>query len=110
MALPTLDALTEQLDERTVNLLGDPLTLTPRTGSPVLLMGFIDHGEGVRDFGLSAAQVGERMVMIRKTDRAEIAKDDVFHLPAIGLDFLPREIRNDESGRWWIILLRRKSL
>jgi len=108
MALPTLEELTDTLDEKTVALLGDPFTLTPYGGSPIPLMGFIDHSERTRDYGFTTVREGDHIVEIRKTDRAAIANDDTIHLPRLSLDFLPKDVKSDQSGRWWGVALKRK--
>jgi len=104
----TLDALTDRLDETTVRILGDPITVTRDGGSPISIMAFVDHGERVRDYGFTTVVEGDRAVAIRKADLAEIDRFAIVHLAQIGLDCVPREIRDDESGRWHLVALKRK--
>jgi hypothetical protein len=111
MTLPRLEEYTDILDEATVTILGDPFTLTPYGGAAIPLMGWVDHSETKERYSFTSLVQGDRTIELRKADRASINKDDVFHLPRSGLvggDFLAKETKEDESGRWWGILLKRK--
>lgn len=106
MAIPTLESLTDSLFEQCDALLGDTFTLTPAGGSAITLRNHADHSERTADFGSTQATFGDAVVEIAKADRAQILRTDVIHLPMTGLDYTPRDVRSDASGRYWIVELQ----
>lgn len=105
MAIPTLESVTDMLFTQSDALLGDAFTLTPQGGAPIALRRHVDHRDRVADFGSSGAIISDAFVEIAKTDRAEILMTDVISLPWTGFDYLPRDIRTDRSGRYWVVEL-----
>ncbi len=108
MALPTLDSLTDMLDEKTVELLGDPITYTPAGGTARALMVWGDQGERNQAGGGIGVIVGEKVIEVRMADAPVRPGPGVIVEFADGSRYEPREVRSDESGRWWIVGLKAK--
>ena len=103
-----LSSLSDELFKTTDRLLGDPFTYTPFGGAALQLVNLADHSDVRRDFGGSAAISSDAAVEVPKDRVPAWDKRDVVHLPRTGLDYHPKDVRVDESGRYWRMLLSRK--
>lgn len=98
-----LEFLTPNLFSTCDSMLGDTITITPPSASPITLKVHASHRDRRADFGLSAATVQDAMLDI---DRAILpGKPGAgwrVSLPLIpGKVFEPRDVQRDESGRRW---------
>jgi hypothetical protein len=103
MPLPTLDSLTDRLDEATVGLLGDPITIYPEFGAPIAVNGFVDYSEGRREFGVSAATDQPITIQLRVADiPGRPGKEWRATLPKLpGKTFGIKNVHLDEGGTLW---------
>jgi hypothetical protein len=84
-------------------MLGDTITITPPSASPITLKVHASHRDRRADFGLSAATVQDAMLDI---DMAQVPGKPgagwTVTLPLIpGKTFEPRDVQRDESGWRW---------
>jgi hypothetical protein len=98
-----LEFLTPNLFSTCDSMLGDTITITPPSASPITLKVHASHRDRRADFGLSAATVQDAMLDI---DMAQVPGKPgagwTVTLPLIpGKTFEPRDVQRDESGRRW---------
>ncbi|MDQ4421467.1 hypothetical protein OOT33_13650 [Sphingobium sp. DEHP117] len=98
-----LEALTSNLFSTCDAMLGDTITITPPSASPVTLKVHASHRDRRADFGMSAATVQDAMLDI---DMAQVPGKPgsgwTVTLPLVpGKTFEPRDVQRDESGRRW---------
>ena len=98
-----LEFLTPNLFSTCDSMLGDTITITPPSASPITLKVHASHRDRRADFGLSAATVHDAMLDI---DMAQVPGKPgagwTVTLPLIpGKTFEPRDVQRDESGRRW---------
>lgn len=103
--MPTLEELTAELDETTVEILGDTILYTPFGGATLpAFKAWVEYGDEVRGFGGAGAVAPAVGAMIRKSDVAEVGAGDVIELPLTGASYRPRgAAQSDKTGRWWIV-------
>lgn len=111
MARPTLDDLTDRLDQATVGSLGDPVTYQDNQWGPsISITGFVDAAELARDFGQSASVADDLSIKLRVSDvPARPTRDARITITRTGLIYKPVEVLRDASGRWWSIQASRVS-
>lgn len=105
--MPTLESLSDLLFTESDRLLGDPFTYTPWEGEPLELVNFAEHSEIRRDFGGSAAISSDAAIEVPKAVLPVWDKRDVIQLPRTAMSYNPRDVRTDESGRYWRMLLKK---
>ena len=98
-----LEFLTPNLFSTCDSMLGDTITITPPSASPITLKVHASHRDRRADFGLSAATVQDAMLDI---DMAQVPGKPgagwTVTLPLLpGKTFEPRDVQRDESGRRW---------
>lgn len=98
-----LEFLTPNLFSTCDSMLGDTITITPPSASPITLKVHASHRDRRADFGLSAATVQDAMLDI---DRAILpGKPGAgwrVSLPLIpGKVFEPKDVQLDNSGHRW---------
>lgn len=98
-----LEFLTPNLFSTCDSMLGDTITITPPSASPITLKVHASHRDRRADFGLSAATVQDAMLDI---DMAQVPGKPgagwTVTLPLIpGKTFEPRDVQRDESGHRW---------
>ena len=98
-----LESLTSNLFSTCDSMLGDTITITPPSASPITLKVHASHRDRRADFGLSAATVQDAMLDI---DMAQVPGKPgagwTVTLPLIpGKTFEPRDVQRNDSGRRW---------
>lgn len=105
-----LDQLTDDLDSRVVDTLGDPV-IYRAAASPIVaryLNAFVDHGDQIERMAGNAVVVGSIQVRLRVSDVPLPEKGDMIELPRRGETVRVLSWQRDPSGRWWIIEVARK--
>lgn len=104
-----LEALDEELESTSRELLGDTITYTPHGGSPRTFKAIVDYGDGERELGGSGVISPDRAVEVPRSIIASVDPRDTIHLHRLRLDHLPKgEAKLDETGMNWLVLLKRK--
>jgi hypothetical protein len=103
MAIPTLDSMTELLDETSRDVLGETIQYKPSGGSYAGLGAHVDYGEATERF--EAAQI------VTQAIRVSLMKADVPAKPGsavrvqlaklAGLTFKPVNVASDSAGTHW---------
>lgn len=103
-----LDSLTDKLNERCIEVLGDPI-IYKMVGCPAMtIYGFVDHTD--KAVGFNGVQITNQdiEIEIRKVDVPVISETDLITLPQLGKSFHPKgERRNSRDGRMVHISLQR---
>lgn len=98
-----LESLTPGLFETCDETLGDTISVTPPSASPLMLKATVDFGEATQAGGISNDTVQAIRIELRKALVPGKPLADwrvtIPHYP--GLTFSPRATETDESGRYW---------
>lgn len=101
MAIPTLEDMTERLDEGTAMLVGDPLTYDGNT-----INGFIDHVEMNRG-GIGAIEQDMSVQILRSDIPTRPGSANRITLPKLpGKTFKPVNVRLDDGATFWVFDLK----
>lgn len=101
MAIPTLEDMTERLDEGSAMLVGDSLVYDGTT-----IKGFIDHVEMNRG-GIGAIEQDMSVQIMRSDVPTRPAATNRITLPKIaGKTFKPVNVRLDDGATWWVFDLK----
>jgi hypothetical protein len=102
MSQPALEDFEGGLNAQCMALLGDSLTYTPVSGSPVT-RGYVDYRDVARDIQTGQIIAQDIMVQILRTD-APVRPSSSCRVALgkiAGTTFRPINIRRDESGDHW---------
>ena len=105
-----LEALDETLNGTTLTLLGDTITFTPSGGSARHFKALVDYGDEAELISGSRVVKGDCAVEIPLTEATRTeAAGATYELPRRpGEAFLAKNVRLDDSGKNWLVVLKRK--
>lgn len=99
----------DDMDRIALDRIGDPVVYRPGGGAALspAIKGWVNHGDDVQQFQVSAGVVADASVQIRVIDVAEPSKADTIELPELGLTFQVKDWTRDVSGRYWNLRLKK---
>ncbi len=101
-----LETFTDELDETSVEVLGDPVTYKLANLLPQSIMAFVDHTDKTDAFAGVQITAQDIVMEVFKTAVPVVAATDTITLPRLGKTYNPKDWLNTPSGRGWIILLK----
>lgn len=105
-----LEAWDAILDATTLALLGDTVVYTPQGGAPLTLKVLADYSDGEKMLGNSRVITSEAAMEVAVADVPQPTGQDLIFSGRVNQNFHPKDAKLDETGRNWLILLKRSTI